>query len=93
MGRIRAFKTLVCLFVFLVCAAAFAQTEISGRIKSVSGETLPGASVLLKDKEQKIVSYVISGDTGGYQLEAKNTGEYHSKSTFWVLKKVLFLLR
>lgn len=76
---------------FIICFSfpLFAQTEISGRIKSASGETLPGASVLLKDKGQKIVSFAISGDTGGYQLEAKNAGEYTLEVNFLGFEKAI----
>lgn len=87
MGIVKAFKTYIYIFILLACSTVFAQTEISGRIKSVSGEILAGASVLLKDKEKKIVSFAISGDTGGYQLEAKNTGEYTLEVNFLGFEK------
>ena len=38
---------------FLLSLPVIAQTEISGKITAASGEALPGASILLKDKEQK----------------------------------------
>lgn len=80
------------IFFFCFTLPLFAQTEISGRIKSEAGELLPGASVLLKDKEQKIVSFAISADNGGYQLEAKKPGEYILEVNFLGFEKVVLPL-
>lgn len=75
------YKCLVfCFLLFYLPLAA--QTEISGRVKTSNGETLPGASVLLKEKEQKIVAYAITGDSGGYELQAKKPGEYTLEVSF-----------
>jgi len=67
------------LFILLFLSLPlFSQTEFSGKITAASGEALPGASVLLKDKEQKITAFAITGDSGGYLLETIKLGELHT---------------
>ena len=46
------------------------------------GNTLPGSSVLLKDKSQNIAAYAISSDNGGYVLEVKQPGDYMLEVNF-----------
>jgi hypothetical protein len=81
MGGIMSSKILK-YFLLFFSVTAFAQTEISGKITSAGGEILSGASVLLKDKDQKIVAYAISGNSGGYELAAKAPGEYTLEVSF-----------
>jgi len=71
------------LFILLFLSLPlFSQTEISGKITAASGEVLPGASVLLKDKDQKITAFAITGDGGSYLLETKQPGEYSLEANF-----------
>ncbi|MEL1244714.1 carboxypeptidase regulatory-like domain-containing protein [Flavobacterium sp. DGU11] len=67
---------LLLAFFLLYTAFAQGQSQISGRIASKSGETLPGVSLLLKDANGKIVSFAISANNGGYSIEVKTPGTY-----------------
>jgi hypothetical protein len=71
------------LFIFLLSSGTFfGQIVINGKITATLGETLAGTSILLKDKEDNIVGYAISGDKGDYLLEAKQYGEYILEASF-----------
>jgi len=75
-------KTLLVAFFLLHTCLAFSQTEISGRITTAPGETLPGASVMLKDKDGTIAAFAVSGEDGGYTLEAKKPGNYTLETNY-----------
>lgn len=75
-------KQLLFYLFLLVSIPALAQTQITGKITAVSGETLPGASVVIKNGENKIVAYGISQDNGSYSLTIKETGEYSFEVNF-----------
>jgi hypothetical protein len=83
---------IIVIVLFLVGFSAFSQTEINGRITATSGETLPGASVLLKDKDQKIIAFAISGNSGGYMLEASQPGDYNLEVNFLGFEKQTTLI-
>jgi len=70
---------IVFIAILLYSLSLFSQTEISGKITAASGEALPGASILLKDKDQKITAFAITGDSGGYLLETIKLGELHTR--------------
>ncbi|MCO6148969.1 carboxypeptidase-like regulatory domain-containing protein [Flavobacterium sp. NRK1] len=53
-----------------------AQSYISGKVSAESGEILPGASVMLKSDEDKLIAYTISGADGSYIINIKESGAY-----------------
>lgn len=75
----------ITIFLYTICA--FSQAEISGKVTTASGEILSGASLLLKDKDQKIAAFAITGDGGGYMLEAKLPGKYTLEVNFLGFEK------
>ena len=71
------------LFILLFLSPlVFAQTEISGKVTAASGEILPGASVLLNDKDHKIAAFAITGNSGSYVLAVKQPGAYTLEANF-----------
>ncbi|KAF2520199.1 carboxypeptidase regulatory-like domain-containing protein [Flavobacterium salilacus subsp. salilacus] len=59
------------LLLFFVTIAASAQSTINGKITNISKEVLAGASVIIKNADDKIVSHTITGNDGNYAIEAK----------------------
>lgn len=66
MKRQLHFKFLAVLVVLLSTAASFAQSTISGKVKDVNGDLIPGVNILLKETSQGA-----STDFDGY-FEIKN---------------------
>lgn len=58
------------------------QTVVSGKIASVAGETLPGASVVIKNSDGKIIAYSITREDGTYSISIKETGDYSLEANF-----------
>ncbi|MFP9097876.1 carboxypeptidase-like regulatory domain-containing protein [Flavobacterium sp. RHBU_24] len=92
MGVILVFRNNFILLFLFFTLSAFSQTEISGRVTSVSGETLPGASVLLKNSAQAIAAYSITEDNGRYMLEAKTPGDFTIEVNFLGYEKLVFAI-
>ncbi|PZR23541.1 MAG: hypothetical protein DI539_02750 [Flavobacterium psychrophilum] len=79
-------KLLFALF-FLISLSVFGQTAITGKITDASGETLPGASVIVKNTEGKFIAYGITQENGSYSLTVKEAGEYTLEANFLGFEK------
>lgn len=66
----------------LLSLPLFAQVTVSGKIVAVSGEALPGASVILKNSEGKFSGYGISQENGAYLIAVKEGGDYTLEANF-----------
>ncbi|MDV6167521.1 TonB-dependent receptor [Flavobacterium sp. DG1-102-2] len=73
---------------FLLAIPALAQTQLTGKITALSGETLPGASVVIKNNEGKFVAYGISQENGSYTLTVKKGGDYTLEVNFLGFQKI-----
>jgi hypothetical protein len=51
-----------------------AQTSISGVVTDVSNKPIPGASLILKSENNKIITYTYSNELGKFQLNAIQNG-------------------
>ncbi|MGV3461464.1 MAG: carboxypeptidase regulatory-like domain-containing protein [Flavobacterium sp.] len=69
-------KYLLLSIVLLLSFSCFSQSEIKGKISDASGTGVPGASVVLKNRESKIVTYTISDNDGNYSLAVSDNGDY-----------------
>lgn len=69
-------KTLLYIWFLIAGCPLFGQSLIKGKISGINGELLAGASIVLKNSDQKILSYAISDDAGAYSLEIKQKGAY-----------------
>ncbi len=67
---------------FLMALPALSQTVVSGTIASASGETLPGASVVIKNNDGKIIAYGITGENGTYSISLKEAGDFTIEANF-----------
>lgn len=82
-------KRLLLFVFFLLSVPVFGQSQISGTITiNSSGETLPGASVIINDIEGNLVTYGITKDDGSYSLEVDKAGDYTIEVNFLGLKKM-----
>ncbi|RWW91629.1 TonB-dependent receptor [Flavobacterium cerinum] len=61
---------------FLSSISVFGQVIVTGKITAASGETLPGASVVIKNSDGKFIAYGISQENGNYTLTIKEAGEF-----------------
>ena len=75
-------KKIVATLFFLFSLPIFGQVALNGKITAASGEVLPGASVILKNSESKIISYGITQDNGIYSLIVKEGGDYTIEANF-----------
>jgi hypothetical protein len=64
------------IFIFFTVTNAFSQIKINGSITEASGETLPGASVILNNSDDKMIAYAITNDDGSYTLTINTPGDY-----------------
>lgn len=64
------------ILLFFTAIDAFSQIEIVGKIIEASGETLPGASVILNTPDDKMIAYAIADDNGSYTLTISTPGDY-----------------
>jgi len=53
-----------------------AQHHISGKVTSASGAVLPGASIMVKSDEDKLIAYAISEADGTYLIDINQSGTY-----------------
>lgn len=60
---------------------------LSGKVSDASGDTLPGASVLIKNSENKIIVYGITSENGQFSLAVKDVGEYTLEVNFMGFEK------
>lgn len=74
-GKILKNITLALIF-FLVPFTSLCQSKLYGVVTNTSGTTLSGASILLKDSDNKIIAYSISGENGKYLIDIKKAGTY-----------------
>jgi len=73
----------ISFFIFLLASMpVLAQTQLTGKIAAASGETLPGASVVVKNSEGKFAAYGISQENGSYTVAIKQAGEYTLEVNF-----------
>lgn len=67
------------LFVFLFSAQSlFAQVSLRGVVKDNSGQTLPGATVMVRETNQGTVS----ASNGSFELRLSQPGDYHLEVRF-----------
>lgn len=86
MGRINIY-----LVVFLFCSFCLkAQTQITGNVTTFSGESLPGASVILKDLEGKILKFALTDREGNYSMLLEEVGSYVLEANFLGFVKQFF---
>jgi hypothetical protein len=50
--------------------------SLKGTIKDINQESIVGASVILKNKEEKIINYTYSNDNGIYELKTSQIGQF-----------------
>lgn len=81
-------KTILFSLLLLASLPVLGQTIINGKITAASGETLPGASVIIKNNEGKFVAYGISQDNGNYTLTIKEGGAYTIDVNFLGFQKL-----
>lgn len=70
------FKTILFFLLLLFSFPVLGQTILTGKITVASGETLPGASVIVKNNDGKFMAYGISQENGNYTLTIKEAGEF-----------------
>ena len=73
---------LIFLGCLLVSTAAFSQNSqkigtIQGKVVSVANETLPFATVILKDNNQKLVEGTVTDENGGFRFTKVAVGSYN----------------
>lgn len=69
-------KFLIFSLLFLLSLKAAAQSQISGKVSTALGETLQGASVMVKNDKDKLIAYTISTADGLYFIDIKEPGTY-----------------
>nr|WP_314840298.1 carboxypeptidase-like regulatory domain-containing protein [uncultured Flavobacterium sp.] len=67
-------KVITILVLFILSFNSKAQTSISGEVTDVNNKPIPGASLILKDENNKIISYTYSNELGKFQLNAIPNG-------------------
>lgn len=67
-------KVITILVLFILSFNSKAQTSISGLVTDVSNKPIPSASLILKDENNKIISYTYSNELGKFQLNAIQNG-------------------
>ncbi|MFN7099518.1 MAG: carboxypeptidase-like regulatory domain-containing protein [Flavobacterium sp.] len=67
-------KVITILVLFILSFSSKAQTSISGEVTDVNNKPIPGASLILKDENNKIISYTYSNELGKFQLNAIPNG-------------------
>ncbi|MHA3789529.1 carboxypeptidase regulatory-like domain-containing protein [Flavobacterium hauense] len=75
-------QKLVFALFFIISLPVFGQTAIKGKIEAASGETLPGASVIIKNNEGKFIAYGITQENGNYTITVKDAGDYILEANF-----------
>lgn len=64
-------------FIFtLLFLSVHSQNKITGVVKDEKSETIPSASIILKDNSEKIIAYTYSDAFGKYSLSTDKIGEF-----------------
>lgn len=71
----------ILLLILFISATGFSQGRVTGKIINSFGESLPGASIIIKDGEGAIIAYTTSADNGAYSVSVNN-GSYQIEVNF-----------
>ncbi len=89
-------KSGIILFIVCVCVVecVFAQTEISGNVRTIEKNPILSGSVILKDNTGKIVAFAYTNEAGKYTLKTEKLGQFNlvASSTGFEQKKISLTL-
>ena len=73
MGRMKIAITFIFTLLFF---SVHSQNKITGVVKDEKSETIPSASIILKDNSEKIIAYTYSDAFGKYSLNTDKIGDF-----------------
>ena len=73
MGRMKIAITFIVTLLFF---SVHSQNKITGVVMDEKSETIPSASIILKDNSEKIIAYTYSDAFGKYSLNTDKIGEF-----------------